>query len=188
MPELDIRILLTLPWAPSGESDEESWGPDQVLLLNCGARLTCRGMNDKVGPGERSPSYLIPSVTSPPPQVGRARLPGDSQSGARTSASLCVGYPRTSHRQAELQVLLCHEQQISIQGARHRHCSGCRAPARPLRPRPFFDPGAKFPLRQSRGPETEAGPEVHGPDSILGSGRGPDWVCVSGWVGDRVQS
>lgn len=95
-----------------------------------------------------------------------------------------VGYPTTAHRQAELQVLLCHEQQISIQGARHRHCSGCRAPARPLRARPFSDPGAKFPLRQSRGPETEAGP--HGPDSILGSGsrsgsgRDPDGVCVSG--------
>lgn len=78
------------------------------------------------GPGP--PSGLAPALTQ-----ARAAARGDPPSRRVRSASLCAGHPRTAHRQAELQVLLCHEQQIAIQGARQRHCGCYRAPARPPR-------------------------------------------------------
>lgn len=61
-----------------------------------------------------------------------------------------------THRQAELQVLLSHEQQIPVQGARQRHCSRHSAPARPARRPPLFPRQGASAEAEPKGPETEA--------------------------------
>lgn len=114
-------------------------------------------------PGERLPGTQSGQRPHPRPIQARAAARRDPSPSRRVrSASLCARHPRTAHRQAELQVLLCHEQQIAIQGARQRHCGYYGTPARPPPARPLLPPGAKFPPSLSPEPETEAKPETGG--------------------------
>lgn len=132
-------------------------------------------------------------LTHPPPSSDRSQGPRDwgardTPNKHRSPIPACSGWedrlrPHTNptvpsspvlkswrspraHRQAELQMLLSHKQQISIQGARQRHCGRpqCACAARSVSHLFSSPPHGTFSAEaEPEGPEAEAGRGRSGP-------------------------